>query len=335
MAKDKEDEIEEIEDDLEEDQVENEGKEEKDPPEEEEKPEEQAPSEEDTDPDSGGEEGSKEEVSAERQAIRERRRREKKMKREREQREKEELKNLVRHLSSKVQTLEQATGGINKKFEQESIEKIDNEIKELNSVYSQAQRVMEDAIADSDGKKFSQAKSISDKAFSRFNDLKLAKQQLTQKLQQQETQQPQAEETRPAVSVPALSENAVRYGRAFMDANKDWYDPKGSNRESKLVLTIDADLYQEGYDPDSKEYWDELKDRAAEILPHRFKAQNNKPKKTPSIVGGSGREGAPSSSQERTLPKEFVNALKEAGYWDDPEKKKAAIKDYYSSKRKA
>ena len=76
-----------------------------------------------------------------------------------------------------------------------------------------------------------------------------------------------------------------------------------------------------------------LKERAKERLPHRFKNQRtgSKPKVT---TGGSGRDGGGSGIHiEKNLPKEFVNALKQAGHWDEPAKKKAAIADFLANKK--
>jgi len=280
----------------------------------------------------GAEKSEKEDVSPEREAIRERRRREKKMRRERERREKLVMAQTIKNLSEEVNHLKKAAGGINKKFEEQSVASIDNEIRELNSIYQNAQRVMESAIADSDGKKFAEAKSVSDRAWARYNMLQVAKQNLSKK-EKEEEQEEQVQTQKQPAAENVLSEQGKRYAMGFINKNKSWYDPNGGNRESKIVMTIDSDLYEEGYDPNDKDYWEELEARVAEVFPDKIKSKVEVRKKTPSIVGGTTNESFRART-EKALPKEFVQTLKAAGFWDDADKRKKAIKDFYANKKK-
>lgn len=349
MAKKKKDneEIEDIEDDIEdsadEQEQEEQDTEEKDDKEEkkseESDPEEEAAATED-DEDS---EERKEEVDQEREAIRERRRREKKMKRERDRRERKQMQDTILLMAQEIKNLKDGHSEVDKKFQGLTTAQIDGEISELGKIYNQAQAVMEAAIAEGDGKKFTQAKAISDKAWARYTFLEAQKQQRQsssttgdkQKESSRDSSSRDSDSSADAVSEGvSLGKDGKRYGIAFVNKHKSWYDPSGSNRESKIVLTIDADLYNEGYDPETKEYWDELEDRCKEHLPHRFKANGTKPKPK-SIVGGSGNDNSPQGNSEKSLPKEFVQTLKAAGYWEDPVKRKAAVKNYYANKRGA
>ena len=49
-----------------------------------------------------------------------------------------------------------------------------------------------------------------------------------------------------------------------------WYDPNGRDPDSKVALTIDQAMADEGWNPKSPEYWDELDNRLAKYLPHRY-----------------------------------------------------------------
>ena len=284
----------------------------------------------------------KKEADAEREAIRERRRREKKMKRERDRRERTQLQNTIIMMADEIKKLKDGQGEVGKKFEGLTQAQIEGEIGELSKIYNQAQAAMEVAIAEGDGKKFTQAKAISDKAWARYTFLEAQKRQRPDpttddkqdKSARGSSRQESSDSADDASEGVQLGKDGKRYGIAFVTENKSWYDPNGGNRDSKIVLAIDADLYNEGYDPETKEYWDELKDRCKEYLPHRFKAAGTKPKpKSP--VGGSGNDHSPSGGAEKSLPKEFVQTLKAAGYWDDPVKRKAAIKNYYANKKGA
>lgn len=284
----------------------------------------------------------KKESDVEREAIRERRRREKKMKRERDRRERSQLQNTIIMMAEEIKKLKDGQGEVGKKFEGLTRSQIENEIGELGDIYNRAQAAMESAVAEGDGKKFTQAKAISDKAWARYTFLEAQKRQRLNSTMdyKKENLSPGGQQQENDGSVDGVSEgvqlgrDGKRYGIAFVKENKSWYDPNGGNRDSKIVLAIDSDLYNEGYDPETKEYWDELKDRCKEYLPHRFKAAGTKPRPK-SVVGGSGNDYSSTGGAEKSLPKEFVQTLKAAGYWDDAAKRKAAIKNYYANRKGA
>jgi hypothetical protein len=87
---------------------------------------------------------------------------------------------------------------------------------------------------------------------------------------------------------------------------------------------------------DLPEYWTELDARLQKYLPHRFtntssvsytESNPNARRSTPP-TGGSGQDGRPSSSTQYRLSPERVRAMKEAGMWDDPDKRKKMIQRY-------
>lgn len=265
-----------------------------------------------------------------REAIRERRRREKKLKRERDRQERLRMQNTIFALEKQVEELKKGQGSIQERFQQTEAQKIESEMSELQNIYKQSQKAMEKAVADGDGTAFAEAKSISDRAWAKFNKLDVLKTSFSK----QEKQEPK-EEFKETEQKVKLGPKAQSYGINFIKQNSEWYDPNGGNLDSKIMMAIDAELYNEGYDPETKDYWDELRDRGAERLPHRFKKQSSAQAKPKSVVGGSGRDSSSSVTPEKNLPKEFVQTLKIAGYWDDPAKRKAAIKNYYANRKGA
>jgi hypothetical protein len=105
-------------------------------------------------------------------------------------------------------------------------------------------------------------------------------------------------------------------------SKNDWYDPQGTDEDSEIMLTIDKRLAKEGWNPTTPEYWEELSKRAQKRLPHRY-PQRVKPR---NVVSGSSRESAPAGSGgNMTLSKEHVQALKDAGMWEDPAKRAKAL----------
>lgn len=140
-------------------------------------------------------------------------------------------------------------------------------------------------------------------------------------------------------SAPApLDERLVTHANGFMSKHS-WYKPEGRDNDSVVLRALDNQIAQEGWDPTTEAYWQELDTRLKKYLPHRSKSAKvqstddddqvgrNKPK---SIVAGSGRDAQTSVSAKSVfrLSPERVAALKEAGMWDDPKQRTEAIKRY-------
>jgi len=122
---------------------------------------------------------------------------------------------------------------------------------------------------------------------------------------------------------PVLDPSARRHAESFMNRNS-WYDPSGNDTDTRIILAIDEQVAQEGYDPTTKDYWDEIESRASRYLPHRF--NKGSVRKTPP-TGGSG---SAVTGKEFTfkLSKERVEAMKSAGVWDDEGKRAKYIAAY-------
>jgi hypothetical protein len=148
--------------------------------------------------------------------------------------------------------------------------------------------------------------------------------QAMQKVQQLQFAKQQAAQQRP--SGQQLDDMTMHYANEFIKANP-WYDSQGRDEDSAIVIAIDQSLAKDGYNPQTEEYWDELRKRAARRLPEKFKPerQSNErdtreertPRGGPAV--GSGREHAPASTRKEIyLSPERKQALIEAGVWDDP-----------------
>jgi hypothetical protein len=129
-----------------------------------------------------------------------------------------------------------------------------------------------------------------------------------------------------------------RYAAKWMEANP-WYSPQAKDMDSRIAMTVDQALADEGWDPKSAEYWEELDNRLSKVLPNRYtdftdeKPVNRRPR---SVVTSSGREVSSSrggSGNSFTLSREQVTAMKDAGMWDDPEKRNRMIKRYAMESR--
>jgi hypothetical protein len=137
---------------------------------------------------------------------------------------------------------------------------------------------------------------------------------------------PQAQRT-----IQAPDPQLQRHASNWM-ANNPWYDPNGKDPDSRRALNEDAILAEEGYDPKTAEYWQELDRRLQRVVPHRYTEDaNERPRSRPrSAVTSSGREFASNNGRGNsfTLSPDQVRAMKDAGMWDDAEKRAKMIRRY-------
>jgi hypothetical protein len=262
---------------------------------------------------------------AEREAIRERRRKEKA---ERKQRREEAIsrdKLELNFLRKRNDDLERRLGSVEQRTHQADLSNFDAQISQAKNEIEMAERVIAKAVAAGNGEDVTQAMRYRDQAMQKAQQLEFSKQQAT-------TQRPTQQDK-------GINDMAVHYAKEFISENP-WYDLKGQNEDSAIVLAIDATLHREGFRPDTEEYWDELRERAARRLPERFKPTGNErdtpsrqqqqsrtPRGGPAV--GSGREHAPTSTRtEVYISPERKQALIDAGVWDDPVLRMKYVKRY-------
>ena len=132
-------------------------------------------------------------------------------------------------------------------------------------------------------------------------------------------------------TIQAPDPQLQRHANNWM-ANNPWYDASGKDPDSRRALNEDSILAEEGYDPKTAEYWDELDRRLQRVVPHRYTEDaEERPRSKPrSAVTSSGREFASNNGKGNsfTLSPEQVRAMKDAGMWDDNEKRARMIKRY-------
>ena len=129
-------------------------------------------------------------------------------------------------------------------------------------------------------------------------------------------------------SAPA-NPKLVRLANDWMERNS-WYDPEAGDEDTQIAKVIDNRLVAEGWDPSNKDYWDELDSRLQKRLPHRYTRDAGEySRRSPrSVVTGSSRESSRVNGSQFVLEPEQVRAMKDAGFWDDPEKRNKMIKRY-------
>jgi hypothetical protein len=138
----------------------------------------------------------------------------------------------------------------------------------------------------------------------------------------------QFEAQRKQAAQPQVDPNVVSFAKQWMDANP-WYDPTGRDRDSAVTKAIDNELAGEGFDPSSRDYWEELTARVADA----FGEGEKKPKRRAPPTGRT-REHAPTSTKKEIyVTPERKAAMVEAGVWDDVAKRNRILKAYQEQDR--
>lgn len=183
-----------------------------------------------------------------------------------------------------------------------------------------AQKKMQEATDNSDGEAFTKAQEL-------WYDSR-------RKLESMHSYKEQAAKASSQDSAPA-NPKLVRLANGWMERNS-WYNPDAGDEDTQIAKVIDNRLVAEGWDPASQDYWDELDNRLQKRLPHRYTRNTDEPsRRSPrSVVTGSSRESSsPSGGNTFVLAPEQVRAMKDAGFWDDAQKRNKMIKRYAQDAR--
>jgi len=134
---------------------------------------------------------------------------------------------------------------------------------------------------------------------------------------------------RPKQNVPDPVNTEVQQNATAWLNKNTWYDPQARDTDSRIAKVIDQELAADGWDPADPEYWDELDNRLQARLPHRYAAKSGGTAKRANPTA-SARTANPSSKPGNTitLSRERVQAIKDAGAWDNPELRNKMIKAY-------
>ncbi len=143
--------------------------------------------------------------------------------------------------------------------------------------------------------------------------------------------------SRPRQNVPDPSAVKVQQMAQAWVSKNAWYDPAGSDTDSRIAKVIDNEMASEGWDPSDDDYWDELDNRLSDRLPHHYtrpgdvKKAAERSKATPKPKGptaGTRTTQSAAKPNTITLSRERVQAIKDAGAWNDPQRRARMIKAY-------
>lgn len=249
----------------------------------------------------------------ERERIRERRRQERHDKKE-AQREREAT--MRRELAARDHELNELRGRVavmERKSQAVDVSQVDQALKQAGDAYHYFKQQIADAVQMQNGAVAADATEKMLVAQRRYEDLNRIKQSVSR----QENQ------------AAPLDPRIANLAKGWLEKNK-WYDPAGGDNDSYIAAQIDKRMAQEGWNPATPQYWEELDVRLKEKnVGVRQKSSYNSSKSNRSPVTGSGRGAAPAAgSGSYQLSAERVQALKDSGKWEDPAEREKMIKYY-------
>jgi chemotaxis protein histidine kinase CheA len=256
------------------------------------------------------------EEEKEREQIRARRREQRQRKKEVQKAKEHVFRSELAARDQMIEQLTQRLTAIEQKGAVGDVAQVDAELNRLAAEYNNAKAYLKKGTDEQNGELVANATERMQQIRNRAEQLAAHKQRMEQSRQIAQTQ-------------PQVDPRLKTYADRWVENNK-WFDSNGRDRESSTVKAIDASMANEGWNPNTAEYWDELTERVKVALPHRFKTDYTPEKRpTSSPVSGSSRTSASSKpSATYNLSPERVTAMKEAGVWDDPKKRAAMIEAY-------
>jgi LmbE family N-acetylglucosaminyl deacetylase len=248
-------------------------------------------------------------------AVREARRNRRRAKKEYIKRTNEEKDQRLGLLTRQNQELMERLSVVERKTHGADLARFEKAIEDEEYRFRYAQQKMQEATDNSDGQAFTKAQEL-------WYDSR-------RKLEAMNNYKEQAAKTSVQDTAPA-NPKLVRLANSWMERNS-WYDPEAGDEDTQIAKVIDNRLVSEGWDPATEDYWDELDNRLQKRLPHRYTRPNDEnSRRTPrSVVTGSSRESVGRGNGNTfVLEPEQVRAMKDAGFWDDAEKRNRMIKRY-------
>jgi hypothetical protein len=216
------------------------------------------------------------------------------------QRKEKEEKLLL--AEQQIQQLQEQLNSQDKKLKDTEIASLTNQEKSLQQQLKNSEEAYKSAYDSGDKDKMLEAqKAIADATTKlQFVDAKRWYQQDQQNKQKQE--QPQQQQTQQRVKPNSL---AIEW----KEDNETWFQKDPIMTQGALV--INQQLLQEGFDPNTKEFYNEVSRRIKKEFPHKFGEQDD-PTKPAQVVAGKSRTSASSKGKIR-LSQEDVRLAKKMG----------------------
>ena len=256
------------------------------------------------------------ETEEEREAIREARREERKLKKELSKQREISAKNKIAALERRNVELAERLARVENTASSYQFAQLDKAIEDEATRVEYAKMKMLHAAQNNDAA--GQVEFL--------EQLTDAKQRL-QQVQHYKKQQLEAAKA-PKQNVPnpvatEVQENATKWLK-----KNSWYDPQARDTDSRIAKVIDQELAADGWDPADSEYWEELDSRLSSRLPHRYTSKGGSNKRANPTASSRVANTASPKAGTITLSRDRVQAIKDAGAWDDVERRNKMIRAY-------
>jgi hypothetical protein len=258
---------------------------------------------------------SEEKVEINDEAVREERRKERKSRRVVHKEKEKEAYSLISSLRKQNEMLAERLSAVENRTSGAEFARIDKSIDDAATQVEYSKLKMREAVNSGNGDAVIEAQEMFYESKRKLESLQVMKNNAEKAIKQ------------PKKNLSVPDPQVQRLAAEWIEENP-WYDPSGGNEQSEIAQVIDKRLTAEGYNPGTQEYWDELSDRIEQYMPVDRSA---KPASVPrrQTVMSSGRDSSPVTAQNQfRLSPDRVAAIKEAGFWDNPEKKMMMIKKY-------
>jgi hypothetical protein len=226
-------------------------------------------------------------------------------------------------LQRENEQFKQRLGQLERNTKSEQLVRIDKHLEDTQVRLEYAKMKLAEATQNGDGQAMVEAQTLWQQAQDEARNLSILRNRADQELKQPE----------PQVNVP--DPTVQRLAAQWMRKN-NWYNPDATDPDSRIAKKIDEVMSTQGWNASDPDYWDELDSRLQKELPHRYNDSNDDETRTVrrprNVVGSAGREASAafggSNRSQFVLSPDRVKAMKEAGAWDNPERKARMIQQF-------
>jgi hypothetical protein len=274
--------------------------------------------EEDSQDEESGDEEQDDETEDEREKIREARREERKLKKELAKQREASAKHKISALEKRNEDLARRLAAVENTAASYQFAQLDKSIEDEATRVEYAKMKMLQAAQSGDME--GQVEYLE-----QLTDAKQRLQQVQYYKKQQLEQAKAPKQNVPNEMAAEVQQNATKWLK-----RNSWYDPQARDTDSRIAKVVDQELAADGWDPGDPEYWEELDNRLQSRLPHRYTGKSGNNKRSSAGPTASSRVANASSVKPGTirLSPERVQAIRDAGAWDNIEKRNKMIRAY-------
>jgi hypothetical protein len=278
--------------------------------------------EEQQDEESGSNDDEPEDTEDEREKIREARREERRLKKELQKQREASAKHKISALEKRNEELARRLAAVESTASSFKFAQIDKAVEDEATRVEYAKMKMLQAAQSNDVEAQMEYLEQLTEAKDRLKQAQFHKKQ---QLEQAKT---------PKQNVPNPVSTEVQQNATKWLKRNTWYDPDARDTDSRIAKVVDQELAADGWDPSDSEYWEELDNRLQSRLPHRYAVRGSSNNKRAAGPTASSRVAETSAKPGTiTLSRDRVQAIKDAGAWDDVTKRNKMIRAYASYDR--